>query len=130
MTPVTVNIPQSAGQCASGVIALPAGTACARVEAILSDADFAAPKTITGSVDVIVAGETVATEQFQVNTGSRGNGSAPVAQLNAAQPFAVDSVQVTLSCDDPACQVGAVITFADVPSNLPATQRPISGKGG
>jgi hypothetical protein len=132
----SITIPAAAGSASYGPIAIPDGIRAARLEVILSDADFNAGKVV--EVSVRIQGDGIdQTSSATCQSGPLGDGNPLYIQLS--NPMAiVDGVcqivafpsgfvatftlQVT---NDAACQVGGIVSFADAVENLPATQRPI-----
>jgi hypothetical protein len=119
-----ITIAAAAGTVSSGPITIPDGTRHIRVEAILSDADFNAGKIVAGNAVIEIGGQTNTLPWTNVS-GPIGNGEALTGQIVSKIPFPSGaSVSGSLTCtNDSACQIGAIVSFADSPDDMPPTQR-------
>lgn len=125
-----VSIPAQAGGFSQVVVPLPVGTCCARVQPTLVDGDWTAGQTLTISVLGVAGGVTVpGGVGAVVQTGARqSDPTNPVPAFGGLVNFdgqgtlvawSLDSILVTVAGDDPNVQVGAVVSFADTPANMP-----------
>ena len=125
-----VNIPAAAGGFSNVSVPIPAGTCAARVQPTLADSDWTAGHALTVTCLIYLADQqALALTDWKLQTGAlQSDPSAPqpcFAQVNSplvsgtrtAWPY--DTAVFTVACDS-AVPVGAVISFADDPANLPS----------
>lgn len=123
------TIPSSPGGFANFSVPIPAGTCAARIQPTLADSDWTAGHELTVTCKIYLAGQlALSLDDWQLQTGAlQGDPSAPqpcFAQVNspfvggARTAWPYDTAVFTVMCDA-AVPVGAVVSFADDPANLP-----------
>jgi hypothetical protein len=111
---------------------IPAGTCVARLQPTLADGDWSAGQELTCSVDVYLAGaKAFSLDNWQLQTGSlQSDPSHPIPcycqvaspadpQSGTRTSWPYDTAVFTVHCGNASVPVGAVVSFADDPANLP-----------
>ena len=119
------TIPAAAGGFSAVSVPIPAGTCAARLQPTLSDSDWTAGQQLTCAVDWYVGGTLAGSlDGWILGTGSLQPDAqfpAPcICEVAAPAQWPFDSAVFTVRCADGSIEVGAVVSFADNPANLPA----------
>lgn len=125
-----VTIPSAAGGFSGVSVPIPTGTCAARVQPTLADSDWTTGHELSVTAQVYLAGQlALSLSDWRLQTGALQsdppNPQPCFAQVNsplvkgALTAWSYDTAMFTVTCDGGA-SVGAVVSFADDPANLPA----------
>ena len=95
-----------------------------RVEVILSDVDFEAGKILMGTATIAI-GQFIQIQEWTNASGPIGTGGMIGAEMLAdeAFPHGATASGTVVCTNDSSCQIGAIVSFADSPASMPASQR-------
>lgn len=124
-----VTLPASAGGFSGLSVPIPTGTCAARVQPTLADSDWTAGHELSVTAQIYLAGQlALSLSDWRLQTGTLqsdpANPQPCFAQVNsplvngARTAWTYDTAVFTVTCDGGA-GAGAVVSFADDPSNLP-----------
>ena len=129
MPSTQTTIPAAAGGFAHIGVPIPAGTCCARVQPVLSDSDWADGQQLTITIQASLQGQVSPDAPGCVlQTGAlQSDPTHPIpcyGQLNNPTPWQFDTIVISVWCENRSVEIGALVSFADAPLNMPAPVLP------